>query len=120
MNKEWFIRMLQVTAFTLTLAAVCQELEKPKEERKWHGKIGSVIPYDFRLPTIERLKESYWNPYERRVFTPEVFGVGWAINFYTLLENLGVISTAVSEEDFLMPTKSLKEVLTPVRQQLEP
>ena len=119
MNKECFIRMIQVTAFTLTMAAVCQELEKPKEERKWCGKIGGLIPYDFRLPTIERLKESYWNPYERRVFTPEVFGVGWAINLYALLENLGIIRATVSEEDFLMPTKSLKDVLTPVRQQLE-
>ena len=112
MNRKWFIRAIQAAMITLTLAAVCQELEKPKEERRWHGKIAGIIPYDFRLPTIERLKEAYWNPYERRVFTPDVFGIGWAINLYTLLENLGVIKQAdVSEESFLMPTQSIKDVL---------
>lgn len=112
MERKWFIRAIQAAVITLTLAAICQELEKPKEERKWHGKIAGFIPYDFRMPTIERLKESYWNPYERRVLTPEVFGIGWAINFYTLLENLGVIGQAdTSEECFLMPTQSIKEVL---------
>ena len=112
MNREWFIRILQVTVFTLTLAAVCQELEKPTEERKWHGKIAGFIPYDFRLPTMERLKEAYWNPYERRMLTPEVFGIGWAVNFYALLENLGLIrQAAISEENFLMPTQSIKDVL---------
>ena len=112
MDRKWFIRAIQAAVITLTLAAVCQEMGKPKEERKWHGKIAGFIPYDFRLPTIERIIDSYWNPYERRVLTPEVFGVGWAINFYTLLENLGIIRQAeVSEEDFLMPTKSIKDVL---------
>ncbi len=96
---------------TLALAAICQELEKPEEERKWHGKIAGFIPYDFRIPTRKRLKEAYWNPMERRVFTPEVFGIGWAINFYRLLENIGVIEQDVSEESFLMPTESIKKVL---------
>jgi len=103
--------MLQVTVVALTLAAVFQELEKPKEERKWHGKVAGVFPYDFRIPTIERLKESYWNPYESRVFTPPVFGLGWAINFYALLENLRVIEEDVSEESFLMPTPAMKEAM---------
>jgi len=111
MTGKWLTRMLQATAITLTLAAVCQELEKPKEEREWHGKIASFVPYDFRLPTFERVKEAYWNPYESRILSPEVFGIGWAINFYALLERLRLIGQEVSEEDFLMPTKSIKEVL---------
>ena len=111
MSKEWFVRLIQATVITITLAAVCQELEKPKEERQWHGKVG-LIPYDFRLPTIERFKESYWNPDDSRIFTSEVFGVGWAINFYALMEKLRIIGESyVSEEDFLMPTPSLKKVL---------
>jgi hypothetical protein len=90
---------------------VCQEMEKPKEERRWHGKVG-LVPYDFRLPTIERLKESYWNPDDSRIFTPEAIGIGWAINFYTLLEKMRLIGESyASEEDFLMPTRSLKKVL---------
>lgn len=111
MDCKWCARMLQATVVALALATVFQELEKPEEEREWHGKIAGFIPYDFRMPTMERLKEAYWNPYERRVLTPEVFGIGWAINFYRLLENVGLIRQDVSEESFLMPTKSIKDVL---------
>jgi len=112
MNSKWITQIIEAAAITLALAAVCQELEKPKEERKWHGTIAGFVPYDFRMPTIEKLKEAYWNPYEGRVLTPEVFGVGWAINFYALLERLSLLRQAsVSEEDFLMPTQSIKEVL---------
>jgi len=112
MNREWLIRMLQVAVVALTMAAVFQELEKPKEERRWHGGVAGIFPYDFRIPTIERLKESFWNPYESRVFTPPVFGIGWAINLYALLENLRVIKEPdVSEESFLMPSSAMKEAM---------
>lgn len=111
MDSKWCNRTMQATMIALVLAAICQELEKPEEEREWHGKVAGFVPYDFRIPTREKLKEAYWNPMERRVFTPEVFGVGWAINFYRLLENMGIIRQDVSEESFLMPTKSIKEVL---------
>ena len=113
MSKKWLAKMIPVAVFTLTLAAALQELEKPKEARKGYGKVAGIVPYDFRIPTTEKFKESYWNPYERRVLTPEVFGVGWAINLYQLLENLGFIKqTDVSEESFLMPTQSIKDTLT--------
>lgn len=112
MDSKWFTRIIQATVITLTMAAICQELEKPKEERKWHGNIASFVPYDFRLPTFERLRESYWNPYESRILTPEVFGIGWAINFYALLERLRLIGQDGSEEDFLMPGRHMREVLT--------
>ncbi len=111
MNSKWLIRIIQATAITLSLTAVCQELEKPEEDRKWYGTVAGFIPYDFRLPTTEKLKEAYWNPFEERVFTPEVFGVGWAVNFYALLERLRLIGRGISEENFLMPTKSIKEAL---------
>ena len=112
METKWLTRMLQVTVMTLALVAVCQELEKPEEERHWHGRIAGFIPYDFRLPTLEKMKEAYWNPYESRIFTPEVFGIGWAINFYALLERLRLIGQEISEEDFLMPGQHMREVLT--------
>ena len=111
MGKEWISRLIQAAAITITLAAVCQELEKPKEERHWHGKLG-FIPYDFRLPSIERFRESYWNTDSSQVFTPEAWGIGWAINFHALLEKMRLIGESyISEEDFLMPTQSLKKVL---------
>ena len=111
MSKEWLVRLVQAVAITVTIAAVFQEMEKPKEERQWHGKLG-FIPYDFRMPTMKRLKEAYWNPNESRIFTDEVLGIGWAINFYALLEKMRLISESyTSEDDFLMPTESLKKVL---------
>ena len=111
MDRGWFGRLLQVAVISLTMAAVLQELEKPKEDRRWHGKIG-FAPYDFRLPTLIRLKESYWNPHDSRIFTPEAFGVGWAINFFSLLERLRLIGESYdTEEDFLMPSQSIKDLL---------
>ena len=111
MNGKWLTRILQATVMALALAAVCQELEKPKQEREWHGTIAGFVPYDFRIPTIEKFKEAYWNPFESRIFSPEVFGIGWAINFYALLERLRLIGQAVSEEDFLMPSERMKDLL---------
>ena len=112
MNRKYLTQIFEAAAITLILSSVLQELERPEEEREWHGKVASFIPYDFRLPTIERFRESYWNPYERRVLTPEVFGIGWAINFHALLENMGIIKRGVSEENFLIPTESIKQVLS--------
>ena len=81
MNVKYLTRLLQATVVTLTLVAVCQELEKPREKRLWHGKVAGFVPYDFRLPTLERIREAYWNPYDSRIVVPEAFGIGWAINF---------------------------------------
>ena len=111
MGKEWFVRLIQAAVITITLAAVCQELEKPKEERNWHGKVG-FIPYDFRLPTIERIKEGYWNSDSTKIFSPEVWGIGWAINFHALLEKMRIVGESYySEEEFLMPTRTMRRVL---------
>ena len=110
-RKEWLVNIVEAAAVTLVVAAVCQELEKPPEERHWHGKLG-VIPYDFRLPTIERIKEAYWNPDSDQIFSETVLGIGWAINFYAILEKMRVISESYySEEDFLMPTPTLRRIL---------
>ena len=112
MNTKCFTRMIQATAISLILVAVCQEMEKPEKERTWHGTIAGFIPYDFRIPTMERFREAYWNPYESRIFSPEVFGAGWAINFYALLERLSLFRQGISEADFLMPGPRMKKVLT--------
>jgi hypothetical protein len=64
----------------LACVAIVQELRKPKDERTWHGKVIDFVPYDFRVPTWERVKDTYWNP-EGPIITGKVFGVGWAPNF---------------------------------------
>ena len=108
---KWLIRAIEAALITVTLAAVCQELEKPREERRWHGKLG-FVPYDFRLPTLGRLKETFWNAEEERIFTTGLWGVGWGINFYVLLEKMRIIGDLyVTEDDFLMPTPTLRKIL---------
>ena len=59
--------------------AVVQELRRPREERTWHGKVANLVPYDFRMPTIERLRQTYWNP-EGPILSGKAWGVGWAPN----------------------------------------
>jgi hypothetical protein len=112
MNRRIVIRTVQITLMALTAAALTQEFSKPREERRWHGKVLGIVPYDFRLPTWYRFKESYWNPYERHVLTPQVTGIGWTVNFYALLENLGIMHQRdYSEESFLMPNSRMKELM---------
>ena len=83
-------RLLRFTAFALVAAAVATELAKPAPERTWEGKVFGVVPYDFRPPTWQRIREAYWNPESDRLFSDRVFGVGWAVNLYrakTLMED---------------------------------
>ncbi len=109
--KDWLIRLTQAAAITITIAAVLQELEKPKEERRWHGRLG-LIPYEFRIPTLTRLKNSFWNSEDERIFTEPAFGVGWTLNMFKLLEKLRIVSEAyLTEDDFLMPTPTLRKIL---------
>jgi hypothetical protein len=40
------------------------------------------IPYDWRMPTPERVKARWWNPDDRRLLTPRAFGWGYDLNLY--------------------------------------
>lgn len=42
------------------------------------------IPYDWRRPTVARLKSRWWNPKDRRLFTPKTWGWGFDINLARL------------------------------------
>lgn len=75
-------RLVRFVTFGLIVAAVATELAKPEEERTWHGRVFDLVPYDFRPPTWERLRDAYWNPDSDQLFSDRVFGVGWAINLY--------------------------------------
>ena len=55
-----------------------------------HGRILG-LPYDFRLPTSERIREQLWNPKSSRILTPKVFGVGYNLNLAAILRRLGLI-----------------------------
>jgi hypothetical protein len=83
--------LLKIAGAALVAAALYQELKKPPEEREWHGKVADFVPYDFRMPTGERLRKRLWNPEDPRIFTEHFFGVGWSINFYTLFRKLQML-----------------------------
>ena len=73
-------KLLTLVVVALTVAAVVKELRTPKAERSWHGKIATVVPYELRVPTLERARERLWNPDAEHVVGPRVFGVGWSMN----------------------------------------
>ena len=72
--------LYRLALLVIGVIAIVQELQKPPKERTWHGKVGDFVPYDFRMPTTERIRETYWNP-EGPVISSKAFGVGWAPNF---------------------------------------
>jgi hypothetical protein len=83
-------RLVRFAAFGLVVAAVATELSKPEPERTWEGRVFGLVPYDFRPPTWQRIRDAYWNPNSDRLFSDRVFGVGWAVNLYrakTLMED---------------------------------
>lgn len=66
-------------AFGLLVAAVVRELRMPAGERTWHGRVGGVVPYDLRRPTVARYRRSLWDP-DGRLVVGTPFGVGWTVN----------------------------------------
>ncbi len=69
----------------LVVVALREQLRLPPEERTWHGRIAGRIPYDFRLPTAERIRATFWNKNTSEILVPQAFGIGWTINLYRLL-----------------------------------
>ena len=61
-------------------AAVVRELRLPPEQRTWHGALFGRIPYDLRVPSIERIRHTLWDPANPRILVPTAFGVGWTLN----------------------------------------
>lgn len=82
------VRLARFLVWASVAAAIYQELRKPPEARTWQGKVAGVVPYDFRVPTPERLRDAYWNPESDIVFSENVWGVGWAVNVPVLARRL--------------------------------
>ncbi len=84
-------RLIRAAVFALVVAAVVTELRKPEEDRTWHGRVGGMVPYDFRPPTWDRIRDAYWNPQSDELFSDRVFGVGWAVNLHRAKELLELV-----------------------------
>src|SRR5213080_4871176 len=84
-------RILRLAVVGLVVAAVVTELRKPEEERTWHGRVGGVVPYDFRPPTWDTIRNAYWNSNSDEMFSDRGFGVGWAVNLHRAKELLEMV-----------------------------
>jgi len=72
-GRKRFVRTLWVA---IAGAAVVDAIR----HHRTHGELVGFIPYDFRMPTLERAKKRTWNPRSSRILTPTTFGVGWSVN----------------------------------------
>lgn len=84
---------LKLIAAALTIAAVVRELRLPKEERTWHGVVAGFVPYDFRKPTIERIKHTVWDP-GGPLLVDRAFGVGWTVNLGAVVARIRSLANA--------------------------
>ena len=77
-------RIVKLVAIGLIVAAVIEQLRRDPADRTWEGTVAGIVPYDFRVPTLERARSRWWNPDDDRLFVPQVFGVGWTVNLARL------------------------------------
>jgi hypothetical protein len=88
MNRKKLFRPINfifgVLFLIYVVVAVTQQLQRPPEERTWYGKIAG-IPYDFRIPTVERIRNTFWNKDTSQILLPQAFGIGWTINMYPII-----------------------------------
>ncbi len=54
---------------------------------KSHGKILGLAPYDFRVPSFQRIRETLCNAEDPRFLVPTFFRVGWALNLRSALRH---------------------------------
>ena len=54
---------------------------------KSHGKILGLAPYDFRVPSFRRIRETLCNAEDPRFLVPTFFGVGWTLNLRSALRH---------------------------------
>jgi hypothetical protein len=80
--------VLLIVVATIAVIAVRRQLELPKEDRTWHGVVEVPVPYDFRFPTVDRVRRSFWDPDDERVLLPRAFGIGWSVNAAAVLKRL--------------------------------
>ena len=78
------VKPLKLLAVGLAIAAIIKELRLPGEQRTWHGALGGFVPYDFRMPTIDKIKQTFWDP-AGKIIVGRPFGVGWTLNLGALV-----------------------------------
>ena len=49
------------------------------------------IPYDWRKPSLQRIKSNTWNPNSDRISVPKAYGWGWEVNLHAHLRRVGIL-----------------------------
>lgn len=93
-------RLSGAISLGLMVVAISEEMSKPEADRTWAGRVWGVVPYDFRPPTWDRVREAYWDPENPSLFTPTLLGVGWTVNLARAAELMR------SGFDYLMATSA--------------
>ena len=76
---------------TVTMAFAVATVVYAIKTRQSHGRFLRV-PFEFRPPTVGRLKQRWWNREDPRLFTEHVFGIGWSINLYQLCRRMCLLT----------------------------
>jgi hypothetical protein len=92
-DRSKSVKPLKLIALGFVIAAIIKELRLPKEQRTWNGMLVGFVPYDFRRPTIERIRNTFWDP-AGKVLVGRPFGVGWTINAGAVVAKLRSASPA--------------------------
>ncbi|HZC26595.1 MAG TPA: hypothetical protein VE287_06195 [Actinopolymorphaceae bacterium] len=86
----------------LVATSVIRELRRPAEERTWQGKVAGV-PYDYRPPTVDRLRATWWAPEDDKLVKPTAYGLGWDLNVGRVVK---LASAAMSAPESSSPNGS--------------
>ena len=55
------------------------------------------LPYEWRKPTPKCLMRGIWDPEERRVLVPKIYGWGYGVNLHTVARRLRLVRPIHSE-----------------------
>ena len=89
---------LKGTLKTATLLFAVATVAYAVRTKKTHGTFLKV-PYDFRIPTVKKVRDRVWNPKDPRMMTPSAFGIGWTPNAYQLVKRFQSRRTRSNSQD---------------------
>jgi hypothetical protein len=49
------------------------------------------MPYNLEWPTPERARRSLWDPTNRRILSPHLFGWGYSVNLHAIARRVGLV-----------------------------
>lgn len=84
-------RLMKIAGLGLLVWAISTELSKDPAEREWNGELAGLVPYDFRAPSVDKIRRTYWDTESDQVIKRKVFGVGWTLNLASIARFVGLI-----------------------------